>query len=66
MADPHPDQSRLRAIGKTETGRYFFLVFMLREFDGQTRLRLIGARYLHRKEIEPDERQIQAHARAAQ
>ena len=44
MADPFPDEPRLRAIGKTRSGSYLFLVFMLREIGGQTRLRPISAR----------------------
>lgn len=51
MADPYPDEPRMRAIGKTNAGRYVFLVFMLREVDGQTRLRPISARYMRRKEV---------------
>jgi uncharacterized DUF497 family protein len=66
MADPHPDEPRMRAIGKTEAGRYVFLVFMLREIDSQTRLRPIAARYMHQKEIAHHEVQIQARAFAAQ
>ena len=52
MADPFPDEPRMRAIGKTQAGRYVFLVFMLREIDNQTKLRPISARYMHRKEVE--------------
>lgn len=52
MADPHHDELRMRAIGKTKVGRYVFLVFMLRKFGGQTRLRPISARYMHQKEID--------------
>jgi len=52
MADPHPDELRMRAIGKTKAGRYVFLVFMLRVFDGLTYIRPISARYMHRKEID--------------
>jgi uncharacterized DUF497 family protein len=47
MVDPFPDEPRMRAIGKTTAGRYVFVVFMLRK----TRLRPIGARYMHQKEI---------------
>ena len=57
MADPHPDEPRMRAIGKTSAGRYVFLVFMLRESDGQTKLRPISARYMHQKEIDHYEHQ---------
>ncbi len=51
MADPNPEEPRMRAIGKTMAGRYVFLVFMCREIDGQTRLRPISARYMHQKEV---------------
>ncbi|WP_264996446.1 BrnT family toxin, partial [Kozakia baliensis] len=52
MADPHPGEPRMRAIGRTETRRYVFLVFMFRTISGQTRLRPISARYMHQKEID--------------
>ncbi len=51
LLDPHPDESRMRAIGKTTAGRYVFLVFMRRDMNGQTKLRPISARYMHQKEI---------------
>lgn len=51
MPDPHPDEPRMRAIGKTADGRYVFVVFMLREINQQTKLRPISARYMHQKEI---------------
>jgi uncharacterized DUF497 family protein len=51
MADPHPEEPRMRAIGKTAAGRYVFLVFMLREIGGQTMLRPISARFMHQKEV---------------
>ena len=56
MPDPFSEEPRMRAIGKTATGRYVFLVFMLRKIDGQTRLRPISARYMHQKEIAHYER----------
>ena len=52
MPDPHPDESRMRAIGKSKAGRYLFLVFMFRMNDGQTFIRPISARYMHQKEID--------------
>ncbi|MCP1232266.1 MULTISPECIES: BrnT family toxin [Acetobacter] len=52
MADPHPGEPRMRAIGRTEAGRYVFLVFMFRTISSQTRLRPISARYMHQKEID--------------
>lgn len=51
MADPFPDEPRMRAIGKTQAGRYVFLAFMLRKIDGHAKLRPISARYMHPKEI---------------
>ena len=52
MPDPHPDEPRMRAIGKTAIGRYVFLVFMPRKLNGQAVLRPISARYMHQKEID--------------
>ena len=66
MADPFPDEPRLRAIGKTRSGSYLFLVFMLREIDGQTRLRPISARYMHQREVDYYENQSQDHAVASE
>jgi hypothetical protein len=51
LADPFPEEARMRAIGKSAAGRYVFVVFMLREIDDQTKLRPISARYMHEKEI---------------
>lgn len=58
MLDPHPDEPRMRAIGKTDAGRYVFLVFTQRTVNGQTLLRPISARYMHRKEVTYYEQQI--------
>lgn len=66
MTDPSPDEPRMRAIGKTETGRYVFLVFMHRKIGDQTKLRPISARYMHQKEVDHYESQIQGDALAAQ
>ncbi len=52
MPDPHPDEPRMRAIGKSKNGRYLFLVFMFRLVDGRNFIRPISARYMHQKEIE--------------
>lgn len=51
LADPFPDEARMRAIGKSAAGRYVFVVFILREIDGQTKLRPISACYMYQKEI---------------
>lgn len=58
MPDPHQNEPRMRAIGKTAAGRYVFLVFMVREIAQQTYLRPISARFMHQKEIEHYENQI--------
>lgn len=50
--DPFPDERRYRAIGKTDKGRFAYVVFMFREVDGKTYLRPISARYMHRKEVD--------------
>jgi uncharacterized protein len=59
MPDPHTDEPRMRAIGKTDVGRYVFLVFMLRKIDNQTVLRPISARFMHQKEIDHYESRFQ-------
>jgi len=51
MPDPHPDEPRMRAIGKTQQGRYVFLGFMIRDAGHETLIRPISARYMHAKEI---------------
>ena len=58
MADPHPDEPRMRAIGKTHSGRYVFLVFMMRQFNHQWLIRPISARFMHQREIDHYENQI--------
>ena len=58
MPDPHPEEPRMRAIGKTFAGRYVFLVFMVRKFDDQLFLRPISARFMHQKEIDHYENKI--------
>lgn len=50
-------EERLRAIGRTHTGRFVFLVFTLRERGGKTYIRPVSARYMHRKEIEHYEKE---------
>lgn len=45
-------EPRFKAIGKTEQGRSVFVVFTLRTVGGATLIRPIGARYMHRKEVE--------------
>lgn len=62
LVDPYQMESRMRAIGKTTAGRYVFLVFTVRELDGQRKLRPISARFMHQKEIDYYENEIQSHA----
>ncbi len=50
-------EERFRAIGKTRSGRHVFLVFTLREKAGETLIRPISARSMHRKEIEHYEKE---------
>ncbi len=45
-------EERLRAIGTTRAGRHVFLVFTVRERLGEKFIRPIGARTMHRKEID--------------
>lgn len=45
-------EERFKAIGRTDAGRFVFLVFTLRERAGRTCIRPISARYMHRREIE--------------
>jgi uncharacterized protein len=56
LKDPHPDEPRMRAIGKTKLGRYVFLVFVRRLINGQMLLRPVSARYMHQPEIDHYER----------
>jgi uncharacterized DUF497 family protein len=51
-------ESRLLAIGRTQKGRYIFVVFTPRKNLGATLLRPISARYMHQKEIEKYEQEI--------
>lgn len=40
----------MRAVGRTRSGRYVFLVFMLRNAHGGALIRPISARYMDSKE----------------
>lgn len=44
-------ETRLRAIGKTTTGRSVFLIFTIRKKGRKRLIRPISARYMHAKEI---------------
>lgn len=58
MPDPHQNEPRMRAIGKTDAERHIFLVFALREIKNKVFLRPISARFMHQKEIDHYESQI--------
>jgi uncharacterized protein len=45
------DETRLRAIGKDQTGRHVFIVFAIRSRAENTFIRPISARFMHSKEI---------------
>ena len=49
--DPETGEQRLRAIGRSNTGRFIFVVFMLRDIDSETFIRPISARYMHEREV---------------
>jgi uncharacterized DUF497 family protein len=44
-------ETRIRALGKTSSGRMIFLVFPVRRKAGLRLLRPISARYVHAKEV---------------
>jgi uncharacterized protein len=44
-------EERLRAIGKTASGRSVFLVFTIRVRGGKRVIRPVSARYMHREEV---------------
>jgi uncharacterized protein len=51
-------EERFKAIGKSDEGRYIFVVFTLR-WRGEIHLiRPITARYMHRKEVDHYEKEI--------
>ena len=57
------EEERFHAIGLTAQGRHIFFVFTLRRRGGETLIRPIGARYMHKREVEHYEKEI---AEAAQ
>jgi uncharacterized protein len=44
-------ETRFKAIGRTDRDRTVLIVFTLRKRGGETLLRPISARYMHRKEV---------------
>lgn len=53
-------EERYHAVGKTDLGRYVFIVFTFRERKDGTLIRPISARYMHQKEIDHYEDQTKA------
>ena len=51
-------EERFIGIGKTDEERNFFVAFKLRYRDGETFIRPISARYMHKKEVEYYEKAI--------
>jgi hypothetical protein len=45
-------ECRFQAIGKTEGEKYLFIIFTLRQQEGDTLIRPISARYMHKKEVD--------------
>lgn len=50
-------EERHFAIGSTSERRWLFVVFTLREVTGETLIRPVSARYMHKKEVEHYEQQ---------
>ena len=48
--DPYQGEIRFRAIGRNLEGRPLFVVFTMREKNGELCVRPISARYMHRNE----------------
>ena len=59
LPDRYPEtaETRFDAVGRNGKGRHLFVVFTIRERNGQRLIRPIRARYMHRKEIASYERQ---------
>jgi uncharacterized protein len=61
MVLPDPGHSRteerLKAIGTTSQGRYVFMTFTVRQRGDAVLVRPIGARYMHKKEIDHYEKE---------
>jgi uncharacterized protein len=59
LPDPLHSKSeeRFKAIGKSDGGRWIFLVFTLRTRRGKRLVRPISARFMHKKEVEHYEKE---------
>jgi uncharacterized DUF497 family protein len=50
-------EERFKGIGKSDDGRWIFLVFTLRTRGGMRFVRPISARFMHKKEVEHYEKE---------
>ena len=57
-------EERFKAIGRTDDGRSVLIVFTLRKKGGDTLVRPLSARYMHRKEVEHYEKEVEKAANA--
>jgi uncharacterized protein len=59
LPDPLHSKSeeRFKAIGKSDDGRWIFLVFTLRTRRGKRLVRPISARHMHKKEVDHYEKE---------
>ena len=53
-------EERFKAIGKSDDGRWIFLVFTIRTRRGRRLVRPISSRFMHKKEVEHFEKEIAA------
>jgi uncharacterized protein len=51
-------EQRFKAIGQTPVGRLVFLIFTFRNYEASVLLRVISARFMHKKEIDEYEKDI--------
>ena len=45
-------ETRFNAVGRNSEGRHLFIVFMIRDLNGNRLIRPISARYMHAKEVQ--------------
>jgi uncharacterized DUF497 family protein len=55
--DPWQHETRMRAIGRSSSGRPVFLVFTIRVRDDGAYLRPISARFMHAREWNANEKE---------
>jgi uncharacterized protein len=57
-------EERFKAIGRTDNGRGVLIVFTLRKKGADTFARPLSARYMHKKEMEHYEKEVEEVASA--